>query len=119
MRFSNRYLVAAATLLIFMGLGLLLWKYRSDQTPAEPLIDYVEVFADPGKLKHIVLPDSSTIWLNAGSKLRFPVPFDVDSTRRVYLRSEEHTSELQSLMRISYAVLCLKKKIQIHNTSTE
>src|SRR3546814_5341745 len=28
-------------------------------------------------------------------------------------RSEEHTSELQSLMRISYAVLCLKKK---HNT---
>src|SRR3546814_6697838 len=27
-----------------------------------------------------------------------------------WLRSEEHTSELQSLMRISYAVLCLKKK---------
>src|SRR3546814_2677794 len=30
------------------------------------------------------------------------------------LRSEEHTSELQSLMRISYAVFCLKKK-QLHN----
>src|SRR3546814_7816612 len=31
---------------------------------------------------------------------------------KVYLRrSEEHTSELQSLMRISYAVFCLKKKI--------
>src|SRR3546814_8745902 len=29
-------------------------------------------------------------------------------------RSEEHTSELQSLMRISYAVFCLKKKIQRH-----
>src|SRR3546814_5189717 len=29
---------------------------------------------------------------------------------RVYTRSEEHTSELQSLMRISYAVFCLKKK---------
>src|SRR3546814_4549489 len=29
----------------------------------------------------------------------------------VILRSEEHTSELQSLMRISYAVFCLKKKI--------
>src|SRR3546814_8211870 len=27
-----------------------------------------------------------------------------------FIRSEEHTSELQSLMRISYAVLCLKKK---------
>src|SRR3546814_6058622 len=33
-------------------------------------------------------------------------------------RSEEHTSELQSLMRISYAVLCLKKKKKIqHDTS--
>src|SRR3546814_7190612 len=30
--------------------------------------------------------------------------------RRALLRSEEHTSELQSLMRISYAVFCLKKK---------
>src|SRR3546814_7888453 len=30
-------------------------------------------------------------------------------------RSEEHTSELQSLMRISYAVFCLKKKIQTHD----
>src|SRR3546814_1098819 len=29
------------------------------------------------------------------------------------VRSEEHTSELQSLMRISYAVFCLKKKKQI------
>src|SRR3546814_7668021 len=31
------------------------------------------------------------------------------------LRSEEHTSELQSLMRISYAVFCLKKKNTIKN----
>src|SRR3546814_3235100 len=29
-------------------------------------------------------------------------------------RSEEHTSELQSLMRISYAVFCVKKKHEIH-----
>src|SRR3546814_2333643 len=33
-------------------------------------------------------------------------------TRRTYARSEEHTSELQSLMRISYAVFCLKKTTQ-------
>src|SRR3546814_9006758 len=31
------------------------------------------------------------------------------------LRSEEHTSELQSLMRISYAVFCLKKKTTMQN----
>src|SRR3546814_6922984 len=36
-----------------------------------------------------------------------PVPIDPFAQ---YIRSEEHTSELQSLMRISYAVFCLKKK---------
>src|SRR3546814_5424574 len=35
---------------------------------------------------------------------------DADAPVLVMLRSEEHTSELQSLMRISYAVFCLKKK---------
>src|SRR3546814_2704617 len=40
------------------------------------------------------------IFLVIDGKLHTPVP-----------RSEEHTSELQSLMRISYAVFCLKKKI--------
>src|SRR3546814_3304864 len=33
---------------------------------------------------------------------------------QAFARSEEHTSELQSLMRISYAVFCLKKKKQNH-----
>src|SRR3546814_13712793 len=49
---------------------------------------------------------------------RHIAPDGVDHSRRPYrqtalndqLRSEEHTSELQSLMRISYAVFCLKKK---------
>src|SRR3546814_7808622 len=42
--------------------------------------------------------------------LGFPVA-DVDiATRPLPRRSAEHTSELQSLMRISYAVFCLKKK---------
>src|SRR3546814_1126452 len=34
-------------------------------------------------------------------------------------RSEEHTSELQSLMRISYAVFCLKKQQKQQNTTTK
>src|SRR3546814_9173529 len=38
------------------------------------------------------------------------------SERRVR-RSEEHTSELQSLMRLSYAVFCLKKKTKKKNTN--
>src|SRR3546814_7344695 len=35
--------------------------------------------------------------------------------RQVRARSEEHTSELQSLMRISYAVFCLKKKKKLNH----
>src|SRR3546814_8334429 len=41
---------------------------------------------------------------------------DMDG-RVVHERSEEHTSELQSLMRISYAVFCLKKKKTKEQTS--
>src|SRR3546814_1899609 len=37
-------------------------------------------------------------------------PADISASIRRTIRSEEHTSELQSLMRISYAVFCLKKK---------
>src|SRR3546814_1212445 len=51
-------------------------------------------------------------WAHGGIEQNAPVarswPYRHFSDRR--LRSEEHTSELQSLMRISYAVFCLKKK---------
>src|SRR3546814_3046316 len=41
---------------------------------------------------------------------RIPAPAIAQEAQRRAIRSEEHTSELQSLMRISYAVFCLKKK---------
>src|SRR3546814_8998756 len=44
-------------------------------------------------------------------RLHFPIGTDE--------RSEEHTSELQSLMRISYAVFCLKKKKKSNNETTK
>src|SRR3546814_3472441 len=55
------------------------------------------VFARPGELRHAE-------WAE----------FDLDAAewRIPAHRSEEHTSELQSLMRISYAVFCLKQKKQ-------
>src|SRR3546814_5789601 len=49
--------------------------------------------------------DSRICW--SGSSQGMPVP---DAQALLVRRSEEHTSELQSLMRISYAVFCLKKK---------
>src|SRR3546814_1164755 len=56
------------------------------------------------------------------AQLRNPDAPDYNAAMRdvVRNRSEEHTSELQSLMRISYAVFCLKKKKtkQQHNNAT-
>src|SRR3546814_7112895 len=64
-------------------------------------------------------------------RLVLPAPAAGDAGRRAQLqqqpraaagtaaRSEEHTSELQSLMRISYAVFCLKKTKIKHNSSHE
>src|SRR3546814_7778282 len=48
-------------------------------------------------------------WITTGQK---PTPAGIAASR-----SEEHTSELQSLMRISYAVFCLKKKNTKHQQS--
>src|SRR3546814_6833632 len=53
---------------------------------------------------------SGTRILHNEPKRRGRQNHDGDQPRRGVGRSEEHTSELQSLMRISYAVLCLKKK---------
>src|SRR3546814_6932601 len=44
-----------------------------------------------------------------GAQPRKPDPAHARARPRAAVRSEEHTSELQSLMRISYAVFCLKK----------
>src|SRR3546814_2579765 len=44
---------------------------------------------------------------------------EVDLARAEHDRSEEHTSELQSLMRISYAVFCLKKKTNTNNITRD
>src|SRR3546814_7848263 len=44
-------------------------------------------------------------------------PMPPGASVSISARSEEHTSELQSLMRISYAVFCLKKK-KTHNNNT-
>src|SRR3546814_1330761 len=69
----------------------------------------------------VLLEQSEIIsWIAAG--IADPEKFSIgcidrigQSPRNIFLidRSEEHTSELQSLMRISYAVFCLKKKMYI------
>src|SRR3546814_1074844 len=53
------------------------------------------------------------------SDCRYSRPFGAAKTRSEIARSEEHTSELQSLMRISYAVFCLKKKRNQKNNNPQ
>src|SRR3546814_5509763 len=48
--------------------------------------------------------------ISSSGSIMLPFDFDIFWPRSSRTRSEEHTSELQSLMRISYAVFCLKKK---------
>src|SRR3546814_4168411 len=56
------------------------------------------------------IPSANPIWDDARQQVHGPWPDVRLSEYGLLQRSEEHTSELQSLMRISYAVLCLKNK---------
>src|SRR3546814_1876622 len=76
------------------------------------------------------LTDGGSLSTRMAMKSRLSMPRTISRTTRVNspthaagssthsIRSEEHTSELQSLMRISYAVFCLQKKKQ-NNTTTK
>src|SRR3546814_7322478 len=75
------------------------------------------------KIDGVVLPETEvrTSWLYALSKRINTTPslyLEAGAIHGCVLRSEEHTSELQSLMRISYAVFCLKKKKQTDTEQT-
>src|SRR3546814_10633612 len=88
--------VAALHLLAFTDQNLGKMPIARFNAPAMGKVDHVAIAAAPARL------------------------FDDAIGGRVdRLRSEEHTSELQSLMRISYAVFCLKKKKTNKQQSTK
>src|SRR3546814_1512157 len=59
---------------------------------------------------HIDIHRPSGSWVDSKNVLAYTIPLRSLIASKVEGRSEEHTSELQSLMRLSYAVFCLKKK---------
>src|SRR3546814_2111962 len=67
--------------------------------------DLARLFDDAARHAHFaeVVVAQGTVGLDAGNADQADIDLEL-------ARSEEHTSELQSLMRISYAVFCLKKK---------
>src|SRR3546814_2201931 len=91
-------------------------------TRTDTLFPYTTLFrsnpADPDYTVALNLLPASPNWLSSlgahpmylGLDLRGGVHFLLQVDMKGALRSEEHTSELQSLMRISYDVFCLKKK---------
>src|SRR3546814_6336413 len=60
----------------------------------------------------VVGPSGEEIWTDQYGRVKVHFHWDRHDQSNENSRSEEHTSELQSLMRTSYAVFCLKKKTQ-------
>src|SRR3546814_4031465 len=69
-----------------------------------------------GKLRKALLVFHSPVDTTVGVENAAQI-FAAAKHPKSFVRSEEHTSELQSLMRISYAVFCLKKKSESTNTT--
>src|SRR3546814_4521871 len=91
-------------------------------TRTDTLFPYTTLFRSI-RIAHSALPRGNRSLPWPIRTLSRPAPVSVCSTGRQTRwctgcgrRSEEHTSELQSLMRISYAVFCLKKKKTNKNT---
>src|SRR3546814_5853912 len=68
---------------------------------------------------YVRVPEGKEIANFAGSRSQEFSSMSPSVVTEIRIRSEEHTSELQSLMRISYAVFCLKKKQQREKTTTK
>src|SRR3546814_7407410 len=82
-------------------------------TRTDTLFPYTTLFRSRGLIKLVAEAESGKL---LGAHILAPEGADSIQAAALAikcgLRSEEHTSELQSLMRISYAVFCLKKKTQ-------
>src|SRR3546814_5825210 len=113
--------------LSFPGIGNREWRLDAASNPQSPITNpvdqstYSELTDSPNAIRRIVSASSSATlsWrilpqaLAASDSGIVSVTTSSSSSERVTLsiaRSEEQTSELQSLMRISYPVFCLKKK---------
>src|SRR3546814_5103026 len=86
-------------------------------TRTDTLFPYTTLFRSPG-LESAVLQAVTEHGLDQIDKFDGLTLYAGAGLKRSRARSEEHTSELQSLMRISYAVFCLKKKKTQRNINT-
>src|SRR3546814_4756444 len=97
-------------------------KMRRKMHDLPPLIIALIIAVPRGRIMHDKSNLSYTLCEIVGSPTQWRFSHEIQAISRTLWnrhlrRSEEHTSELQSLMRISYAVFCLKKKIINHVTN--
>jgi ferric-dicitrate binding protein FerR (iron transport regulator) len=72
----------AAAIILLISTGYLLYALLGNRTT------WKEAYADQHKPYHLTLPDGSDIWLNAGSRLRYPAQFKGDERRITLLTGE-------------------------------
>ena len=86
--------IAAILLLpLIISTGVLSYLYTRQLKQADT-VSYLEVLSAPGIVTQVLLPDSSKVWLNAGSSLRYPSRF-TEKERNVQLSGEGYF-EVQS-----------------------
>src|SRR3546814_1837156 len=95
-------------------------------TRTDTLFPYTTLFRSGTAGASFAMLAPALLGMAAGQRLRralsprlFRLCFMASLAALGIYRSEEHTSELQSLMRISYAVFCLKKKKNTQTTTKE
>src|SRR3546814_6894422 len=78
--------------------------FRTEAAPGGKRVAIISIVSDTP------IPAGNRWLLSLDATVPDNAPYGSSEILTVIVRSEEHTSELQSIMRISYAVFCLKKK---------
>lgn len=80
-KYFIRYAAACVLLLVIAGIGLWTWKSN---------VPMVEVITHAGERRYVMLPDSSEVWLNGNSTLRYPEFFAQHKLRKIELEGEAY-----------------------------
>ena len=117
-RFIRTFLRYAAVLLIVLGLSWGVWKTVTNPVDKEVVAkvaqQYNETVVPYGSKTKVILPDSSTVWLNAGARLKYPVVFN-DNQRHVYLDGEGFFEVITNRQH-PFIVFCDGLSITVHGT---
>lgn len=107
--------IAAILLLpLIISTGVFSYLYTQQLKQVEA-VSYLEAFSAPGIVTQVWLPDSSKVWLNAGSSLRYPSRF-AEKERNVQLSGEGYFEVQSDLEHPFYVSLDNGIKVKAHGT---